>query len=1065
MNNLHILSTSDLTDDETFKIFSKILDKNKNTLFICANKSTKDLLQQNLKEHNTNNKYLKLYCDVEFSSTLSNNVFKNRRYLSNMDCKYILLKQIEIQFKSNPDKIRILHDIYHKLYDLYSFMMFNNIEINDEIIKKISLDFPNLEVDIFNLYRGYNDLITNVVNSIKKGENHILTNFIKPLDSPDEEFDTYQNHIKNELNIFTSENDVVILNGFLFFDDYYKYLIKTLINKEKELYLMLKQSKCKEINDHVFNDHYFKIFNSNNNHEFKKSNKTIESNSALDYLKEVFPSNNKINKKLSNDDNSIKIVKPFPDRDSELRYVINDISNYLKQHGNNDLNIIKRILDDVAIIISVKKNQYEDRISSILQDIGLFVYKNNEEEIKCCFNKEIDFKNIKNIYYNKNEFLNENIKYTDNTSLTYEEKHTLFKLAFKGLEINKTERPIASYPIGQFIIQIYNILLNGITPDCFKILLYSNWEYHTKLSKQKWDKYISEFELIKTYFESKTAIQEWIDTLKNLISIKEEIKDNNLFTLHPLYAIEKESLIFFHDITVYLKSITEEIGTISGNLQQHIKLLKDKLLKVDDIINIKEDNMSFEQKIIKKLYDTLEKININSVINNVDAHYFAENIKHILSNYDNPIESEASDLKLNVIKLVNSKKYSRVYFVMLEFDKYPRIYGKEKFPYTKDIINILNNEKYDICCIPSDYYSLDYHLNVETYLFMNVLDFTKDEMIITMSDNEYGTKNLPSIFLKDIINIFDGQVKILDYNIVTKDNFFLFEDDNKKFKLNKKNKYKLVDLSKFKLCPKLYLHNRISDSIPYVNRFQLKFYFGAVLFCDTLKKFKDYNLKNEMVYNVNDDKSNKIILNLFNESWDFCSKAFSCLSKFEQNDIKINTRNKIEQFIPNIIKHSVKGKWYTIIENQNESFKGNGYELILTYNTLVYSNETKQKRISQEDLFIDFLVLKTGEDKDIVHYSDMIKTLDENPKNCDRVNLIYKIIGKINRQFASRTYAYSGSDCGIDRTNKIVNEINNYDFNNAKPMVSKYCMYCGLNNICMAQCEELKENGHEKIDR
>lgn len=77
----------------------------------------------------------------------------------------------------------------------------------------------------------------------------------------------------------------------------------------------------------------------------------------------------------------------------------------------------------------------------------------------------------------------------------------------------------------------------------------------------------------------------------------------------------------------------------------------------------------------------------------------------------------------------------------------------------------------------------------------------------------------------------------------------------------------------------------------------------------------------------------------------------------------------------------------------------------------------------------------------------MIKALDDNNPNEDRVNLISRIIAKINIQFDSKRFAMDG----IKRTNELVNQICQYDFSKAQAMNSNYCTYCRINDVCMGK--------------
>ena len=316
--------------------------------------------------------------------------------------------------------------------------------------------------------------------------------------------------------------------------------------------------------------------------------------------------------------------------------------------------------------------------------------------------------------------------------------------------------------------------------------------------------------------------------------------------------------------------------------------------------------------------------------------------------------------------------------------------------------------------------------------------------------------------------IFQGEIDLSNYRLDHNCKSIVFPNQVEPFHFKKLPQYHLLSLTKFKLCPKLYFHNRISSVSPYTNKFQLQFYFAAVLYCDAIERFKRYNYENKAVYSITDQKSVERLLSCFEEAWTFCQKTFPIFTKFEKEDIKSNVKMKIQNFIPNMIKYNVKGMKFTIVSAGTKKYKGNDYDLVITFDTetLSQSHHLNWTRISQEKLFLEFLILKINdsEENPPIHYKEMIESLDRNQNNCDRINLTVKIIGKINRQFASKYFAYHGSDCGIDRTNALVSEITHYDFSKTNPMPSSYCIYCNKNDICMAMYEEKGKRGYENAD-
>ena len=104
--------------------------------------------------------------------------------------------------------------------------------------------------------------------------------------------------------------------------------------------------------------------------------------------------------------------------------------------------------------------------------------------------------------------------------------------------------------------------------------------------------------------------------------------------------------------------------------------------------------------------------------------------------------------------------------------------------------------------------------------------------------------------------------------------------------------------------------------------------------------------------------------------------------------------------------------------------------------------------MSQSTSYIEFLVMKTDNHRSqLVHYKDMIDALDRNDSNEDRINLVSRILAKINIQFDSKRFV---SD-GIKRTDALVDEITHYNFAQAEAIESNYCSYCRYNDFCLGK--------------
>lgn len=57
----------------------------------------------------------------------------------------------------------------------------------------------------------------------------------------------------------------------------------------------------------------------------------------------------------------------------------------------------------------------------------------------------------------------------------------------------------------------------------------------------------------------------------------------------------------------------------------------------------------------------------------------------------------------------------------------------------------------------------------------------------------------------------------------------------------KKDNYTVTELAIFKLCPRMYYHRQTEENSCFTSRLQLHFYAEAIMYCDLLRRFIDYN--------------------------------------------------------------------------------------------------------------------------------------------------------------------------------------------------------------------------------
>ena len=265
--------------------------------------------------------------------------------------------------------------------------------------------------------------------------------------------------------------------------------------------------------------------------------------------------------------------------------------------------------------------------------------------------------------------------------------------------------------------------------------------------------------------------------------------------------------------------------------------------------------------------------------------------------------------------------------------------------------------------------------------------------------------------------------------------------------LPRKDNYTVTELATFKLCPRMYYHVQIEENSCFSSRLQLHFYAEAVLYCDLLRRFMDYNLNNKMVYSDDDCNYIAIVEELHKACVEENKQFFGFLSNYELSDISKHAVGKLLSSIENS-KQYIDGHTFTLIPYSNATYAGDGYTITVEHDNRFVDYEKKSWRMSQSTSYVEFLVMKTSDHKsELVHYKDMVEALDNNDSNEDRINLTSRILAKINIQFDSKRFAADG----VRRVASLVDEVVQYDFAKAAAMPSSYCTYCRYNTVCLGK--------------
>ncbi|MDD2476699.1 MAG: hypothetical protein PHI32_12420 [Dysgonamonadaceae bacterium] len=712
---IYLISHNDIQDKSLEIAVLSNLEKFENLTYLTATQNLKDLRTASpdlsiklLPFKKDQNCKANLFSVTEYLQKISREVYLSKGYLSNADQKYILSKVISYFYSDDDVMENTVQQMRYELFDLYQLMLFHNKEISREQITSIAVDYSNVESEIFEIYSVYQTLLKKICSlSSCLDSDQLLTDilgvdFLKHTSG--KELMSFTEMFKQSIVDHVSNTDALFFDGFLFLNEIQRFIVLTAVKQKKPVFFISKQ----------FSDGTGSfIFEQGVKELADELNSTIkhisldfsigDGKTVLSYVKKHFPVKNLLHPSpISIDsDNTIEIIKPFISREEELRYIAEDISQLLRQQFNGNADeLIYTVNHDVAIVIAIDKEQYEERISNLFREVGLFVL--DKEKYAADRINTLDDTTFEYVYFARKEFLETPIKQSNGQLLSYSEKQSFFEKYFMRIDINKNTRPIASYPIGQFVLELYKIICDGMSIEGFRAMLYSNWRTTTNGTKLLWSNFISDFKYIEIFFENKEKVDDWHNEVHKLILLKNDIETNPLYCYHPLSQVNMSSLEFFYALLSEIKELTKTVASVVGGIEQHLQILKSVVMKADKILETENDNLEFEQIIIKRLADAISDIGNNSLVNNLEAKYFAQNIRAMLTEWENQNQSETeSTIRLNVVNLENMKNFKFSYFAMCESDKYPRKY-LERFPFTEDIVNILKDEKYGIKITPHE---------------------------------------------------------------------------------------------------------------------------------------------------------------------------------------------------------------------------------------------------------------------------------------------------------------------------------------------------------------------------
>jgi hypothetical protein len=1069
MANFHLYSSNKISHPELVEKIKGIRENNK-TLFISATANLREIRANDLLHFNplTDNndsfkrdkKYLEeegIYSYQDFDGLIKNRTSTQGGITKNIRVKLELKNILETMPECNFYE-HILEELF-ELYRLIEFYQYGRSRI-EGYVRDIAKKYSKNEENIFKIYSK----LSSWLGEEEKKEKVIFQNaYLKQIDS------------------YLGDFKCLFLDGFLFFNDEQFQVIKCAYKKGLDIYFVAKFTYGKgEPGVFLKPDNFDTISRKCSDKQCEAisfSANIEEEDSRLSFLQSKFPNIPPERVTIPPEDCSLKIYRKFTNRHEEFEFIVGRINSLIKKDLAipDDINIetykkylkdkgwqvdfrktlikeLKKSLKKSCIVIASEKEKYESLLASTFEHHGLFVVNCGRQ-----FNgKKLNFEFDGMPFFSKESFLHSTINFDDGVLLTDLEKYQFFhetnssdgkKKHITHVSIQCEEKPLTSYPVGEFIFQIYNILNNELTPGIFIKILSSNWEsVVNKDTKENWLKGIKSFLAIKVFFKHKKTIEDWLEVINELKNLKDSPNlSRPEYRWHPLTAVEKTQLLCLEAI---LKSISDMVGALDkeGSFKDHVTRLKENVLHHYDI-KLPGD-LSPEQDVVNKLKDAVNSIEPGVDEDLFSAQDFSTFVRSMVDDYQK--EQGETDifipLEIDVVNLENMRDYDFTFFPACENTKYPRAYH-EPFPYTPEIQEILC-DKFSLQ--QKKYRGLDYHLKLEKYLIKNVIDFTKKRLTITHAAKELEEYNEPSVFLEDMASVLHVDLHDLYVSHPRKEQNETSDpggasSDNLSFP--DKRDFSLNELCTFIACPKSYFFtNQVGiKPIYYRDEFQLRHYCSSVLYVNSLEQFLDTHGKT--TYHLFQDQYVKDFEEIIANTEVF--KFFSFLNGFEQKDAKSRVLSSFQKAVNLYVSD---GPIFTLSKPCNTEDYGGGTPksqfkldndkiLIRDQNLQVSMPDTNKWERKTTTLSLDFLhhVACKGND--------------------DHLDANQKAHKKFNRLGSVNTTALT------TETQEIMNGLLPFDFLSGNDetgnptKVTDYCKYCKINRYCLADRFQAKEGG------
>ncbi len=257
----------------------------------------------------------------------------------------------------------------------------------------------------------------------------------------------------------------------------------------------------------------------------------------------------------------------------------------------------------------------------------------------------------------------------------------------------------------------------------------------------------------------------------------------------------------------------------------------------------------------------------------------------------------------------------------------------------------------------------------------------------------------------------------------------------------KKSEYTLRDFAVFKLCPMMYKCSVLYPEQKPISNEQRRLHFEAEILRTSFEHFVKSVQDNERVY----FKNTSLFLT------DMVSEISQCLKaelyRLERHEVEAVTNNLYDkaELIADGIHRWIKGSKYTIMDGITRKYPMKGFTFIYKCAFRSADVDNGGFRSIYIDEYNDFPVFTAGKkNKGLIHYADIMESLDGDDYGCDRAALAMKIIRKINIQIETGYYEQDG----LARIDALGREITTFDFDGKCKKPSEFCTYCKYFDKC-----------------